>query len=571
MTAGSLMTGETVPAVTPPHVRCELDGILGWRRCETQGLTLWLKGYLNGDSAKDLARRLAALPCEDWAQAAAGLDGHFSLVAARGDEALAAVDRISSIPLSYGFDGTAWRVDGNARRLAAGLGATTINPGAALALAMSGATIGRATLFNGIETLGAGEAVLFAPGQEPRRQRLSLYMPEPDEAVSADDPALRRRLADVTMAIFEKMVASLEGRAVAVPLSAGLDSRLVACAMKELGVENVTCFSYGRRGNFEAEGARRVAAKLGYEWIFVEHTPRQQAATFASEECRAFEAFADPLNAIPFHQDFFAVGRLKEKEKIPQEAVIVNGQTGDYIAGNHIPPSLCAVPGDSPGDLSEEARWARITDALMDKHYDLWKTLRTPQNAARISRMLRGEMETEGGGLGAPENDFALYEMSEFLNRQVKYVVAGQRSYEWHGYDWRLPLWDNNFLDFWKAAPLAAKAGRRLFQETFAACNWGGVWGGEWEFPQTVTPAWLRPVRFAAKLMHAPLGRARWRRFEKNYFGWAMDEVCNYAVAPYGRVARDRRGHRNAVSWHGERYLAAKGLGLDGLPLGGAA
>jgi len=566
------MTGETVSAGTPLHVRYELDGIPGWLRCETQGLTLWFKGYLNGESAEGLARRLGPLPCEDWAQAAAGLDGHFSLVAARDDTVFAAVDRIASIPVFYGFDGTAWRVDGNARRLAAGLGATTINPDAALALAMSGATIGEATLLDGIEALGAGEAVLFAPGQEPRRQRLYLYMPEPDETVPADDPALRRRLADVTMGIFSKMVASLEGRAVAVPLSAGLDSRLVACALKELGVENVTCFSYGRRGNFEAEGARRVAAKLGYDWIFVEHTPRQQAATFASEECRAFEAFADPLNAIPFHQDFFAVGSLKEEGKIPQEAVIVNGQSGDYIAGNHIPPSLCAALGDSSeGDSSEEARWERITAALMDKHYDLWKTLRTPENEARISAMLREEMESEGGGLGKPENDFALYEMLEFLNRQVKYVVAGQRSYEWHGYDWRLPLWDNDFLDFWKAAPLAAKAGRRLFRETFAECNWGGVWREEWEFPQTVMPAWLRPVRFVAKLMHAPLGRARWHRFEKNYFDWAMDEVCNYAVTPYGRVARDRRGHRNAVSWHGERYLAAKGLGFNGLPLGGVA
>jgi asparagine synthase (glutamine-hydrolysing) len=514
---------------------------------------------------------MATLPCEDWAQAVAGLDGHFSLVATQDNTVFAAVDRIASIPVFYGFDGTAWRVDGNARRLAAGLDATRVNPDAALALAMSGATIGRVTLFDGIEALEAGEAVLFQPGREPQRQRLYLYMPRPDEGPSADDPELRRRLADVTMGIFEKMAASLDGRPVAVPLSAGLDSRLVACALKELGVENVTCFSYGRRGNFEAEGARRVAAKLGYDWVFVEHTPRQQAATFASGECRAFEAFADPLNAIPFHQDFFAVGSLRADGRIPGGTVMVNGQSGDYIAGNHIPPSLCAGAGDMAEDMTEDARWARITSALLDKHYDLWKVLRTPENEAKIARLLREEMEAVGGGLGKPANDFALYEMSEFLNRQVKYVVAGQRTYEWHGYDWRLPLWDNDFLDFWKAAPLAAKAGRRLFRETFAACNWGGVWGGGFDFPQTVTPAWLRPVRLAAKLMHAPLGRARWHRFEKRYLDWAMDEVCNYAVVPYGRVAHDRRGHRNAVSWHGEKYLTEKGLGFDGLPLGSTA
>ena len=562
MTAAPV-TGQRSATSLSDSVHCYMDDVPGWRRHQAQGLVLWFKGYLNGDSAEDLAQRLAALPCEGWMQAAAGLDGHFALVAAWNDTVFAAVDRIASIPVFYGRDGTVWRVDGNVRQLSAGLGETKVHPEAALALAMSGATIGPATLLKGVEALGAGEAILFAPGREPQRQRYYLYLPRPDDGLSADDPGLRRRLADVTMGIFEKMVASLDGRTVAVPLSAGLDSRLVVCALKELGVENVTCFSYGRRGNFEAKGARRVASKLGYEWIFVEHTPRQQATTFASEKCRVFEAFADSFNAIPFHQDFFAVDRLKAERRISQDAVIVNGQSGDYIAGNHIPLSLCAVAGD----MTEDARWARITTPMLDKHYDLWKVLRTPGNEARISQLLRDEMETIGGGLEKPENDFALYEMSEYLNRQVKYVVAGQRTYEWHGYDWRLPLWDNDFLDFWKAAPLAAKAGRRLFRETFAECNWGGVWGAEWEFPQTVTPVWLRPARLAAKLMHAPLGRARWHRFEKRYFSWTMDEVCNYAVAPYGKVARDRRGHRNATSWHAERYLAGKGLSYDGHPL----
>ncbi len=563
----SRVIGKKPPATAPPLVGIDFDDVPGWHAHEAQGLLLWFKGYLNGDSAEDLVRRLAVLPCGDWRQTVASLDGHFALVAALDDAVFAAVDRMASIPIFYGCGEDGWHVGGNARRLAVRLGLKLVNPNAALALAMSGATIGPAMLLDRLEALGAGETVIFEPGHEPRRWRYYLYLPHPDQGISADDPGLRRHLVNVTMGIFEKMVASLDGRAVVVPLSAGLDSRLVASAMKELGVENVTCFSYGRRGNFEAEGARHVAAKLGYEWFFVEHAPGQQAATFASGECRAFEAFADSLNAIPFHQDFYAVGRLKSEEKVPREAVIVNGQSGDYIAGNHIPPSLCT----EPKDLSEEARWIRITAALLDKHYDLWKALRTPGNETRISRLLRGEMEATGGGLGKPENDFALYEMSEFLNRQVKYVVAGQRSYEWHGYDWRLPLWDNDFLDFWKAAPLAAKTGRRLFRETFAQCNWGGVWGGEWEFSQTVTPVWLRPLRLTAKLMYAPLGRARWHRFEKRYFDWIMDEVCNYAVAPYGQVAGDRRGHRNATSWHAERYLAGKGLGFDGLPLGDAA
>ena len=96
--------------------------------------------------------------------------------------------------------------------------------------------------------------------------------------------------------------------------------------------------------------------------------------------------------------------------------------------------------------------------------------------------------------------------------------------------------------------------------------NWGGVWGPDWQFEKSIVPAWIRPLRFAAKAAHALKGQAAWHRFEKSWFAWHTDVVGNYAISPYKAVSRDRRGHRNAISWHVDRYLAQKGfaIGLDG-------
>jgi asparagine synthase (glutamine-hydrolysing) len=541
-------------------IEIHLDEVRGWRRFESGRLALWFKGYLNEGSPPQLVDRLEILAAVDWLDEVLLLDGHFALVVSRGSETLAAVDRIASIPLFYGGDEKTLSIGSNALWLKEKLGLETVNAEAALEFGMSGFTTGPKTLYEGLEALGAGEAVFFQNGAV-ERQRYALYHPKPEG--DGDDPALVQGLAQVTLGIFKKMVRGLDGRPVLIPLSAGLDSRLVAAALKELAYENVKCFSYGRRGNHEARGAKAVAEKLGYPWVFVEHTSGQQATTFASEEMRQFMGFADALNAVPFQQDFFAVGRLKESGYASPDAVFVNGQSGDFISGNHIPAAFAA----SLGIDDEETRWARILDALLAKHFDLWQVLRTPENLADARAALRGEIESLTGGLGNPADDSGLYEMSELLNRQVKYVIAGQRTYEWYGFDWRLPLWDNAYLDFWEGVPLTAKLGQNLFRKMLGETNWGGVWGEEWQFPKTIMPAWVRPLRFAAKALHAPLGRARWHRFEKNYIKWPTETVCNYAVASYGRVACDRRGHRNAISWHTEAYLRAKGLGFDGAAL----
>ena len=76
-------------------------------------------------------------------------------------------------------------------------------------------------------------------------------------------------LRDVTLGIIDRMMKSLDGRELVVPLSAGRDSRLIVSAIHHLGYRNVRCFAYGRPGNFEAQASKAIAEKLGFKWRFV--------------------------------------------------------------------------------------------------------------------------------------------------------------------------------------------------------------------------------------------------------------------------------------------------------------
>ena len=48
---------------------------------------------------------------------------------------------------------------------------------------------------------------------------------------------------------------------------------------------------------------------------------------------------------------------------------------------------------------------------------------------------------------------FTLWERLEFLNRQSKYVISGQKVYDFLNMQWDLPLWSDEYLDFWSCVP----------------------------------------------------------------------------------------------------------------------
>jgi asparagine synthase (glutamine-hydrolysing) len=536
-----------------------------WRRHPAGAATLWLKGHVAPGAMAALTRAAAARPGEAEAALDAVLaetDGHYALVVAGPGWTYAAVDPVRSTPLFFARTGDTWRLDDRAERLRrrAGLGAGDIDADAALAVAMAGYTIDRATLYRGLDMLGPGERALFRPGLAPARARYFAYRPW---RVSARDPAgLERDLEDLTLDIIRRMLASLDGRPLVVPLSAGYDSRLIVSAAKYLGHKDVRCFAYGRPGNFEAVASRAVAERLGYAWTFQPVDNESQRRFFAGADYARYLEEADSAAAVPFVQDLSAVAALKARGFIPPDAVIANGNSGDYISGNHVPKALTAPAPES----SPEARRARITAALIDKHFSLWRALRTPEREARIGDLLWRSIAAGGGALGDPACDHGLYEYAEFQDRQCKYVITGQRIYEFHGHEWRLPLWDRPYLAFWESVPIAEKAGQALYSRMLHRANWAGAWSGIPLNRKTVRPRWLAAVRAAFRLAHAPFGRARWHRFERRYLLHFMEPWSGSAFVPYCRIARDTRGARHAVAWLAEAYLARHGLDWTGAP-----
>ena len=556
------MTTITAQRVERPVCDVAIREVFGWRCHRAGAITLWFKGWMHGLDGARLAERINAAAdavSPEWiGNLLLEADGHYALAVTGVGWAVAAVDWVRSIPLAAARVDGGWVVDDRPERLRrnARLGTADIDPDASLAVAMAGYTIDAATLYRGIELLVPGELIWFGAGQVTRRR---YYVYRPWRVRAASPAVLERELADTTLAIMERSLASLDGRPLIVPLSAGNDSRLIVSAARHLGYDNVRCFTYGRAGNFEAQASKAIAEKLGFPWKFVPATIPKQRRFFLSDEYARYLEFSDSGASLPFVQDMAPLMELKQNGFVPDEAVIINGNSGDYISGNHVVPEL----RQPARGVSDDARWQRIIGALIAKHFKLWQSLPTAGNTAHIAKLLRESIERAGGKLDEPESDHGLYEYAEFQDRQCKYVITGQRIYEFLGHEWRLPLWDNAYLRFWESVPLGEKSNQTLYVRMLRNTNWGGVWRDIPVNRKTIRPRWIVPIRFVAKALHAPFGGERWHRFERQYFQYWMDATRNAACEPYGKILSDRRGARHHIAWLAEQYLARHGVDLN--------
>ena len=531
-----------------------LEEKFGWRRLPARARVLWFRGAIHGRDAETLAAEAGGLALARLPEWLDGLDGHFSLILTGPDFSFAAVDPVRGYPLLWARDGDRLLVshDGPALVHRLGLGPDDIDPAQADAFLLAGFTIGAATLYRGIHQLVPGTYVTVCPGvPEPDIAAYHEWRPtRPAEAGAGD---LRAPLSRLNERLISDLVAGAKGRRILVPLSAGIDSRFVVSGLAAAGYDNVQCLSYGLPGNREAVIGRRIARRLGYDWTFIPYSNRFVRAAWATEDHRVHEAYADSLTAIPFPQDYPALTALRGQGRLNPETIVVNGQSGDFTSGNHIPAALIGHDGGSPA-----RRLARILDALVAKHFKHWHGLVVPERVLRVKTLLRSEIDRAGGLPDDPTRDHGVYELSEFVDRQAKYVVNGQRVYEYLGLEWRLPLWQRASLDFWERAPLEAKAHQRLYREVLREDDWGGVWRDIPINPTRIRPLWLKPLRLMAKAAYAPLGAERWHRFERRYVNYWMSPLCAFAEWPYGEVRRERLGAHGAIAFHIRKYLNGK-------------
>ncbi len=509
-----------------------------------------------GDAAavEGIARALLALPkpgVDDAVTALRDADGHFAAVFEGPGYVLACADHCRSIPVFYATKGGDEPVISNdARMVKARAELDRVDAVSALEAATAGFVTGRHTLFEGLSQLQAGDLLWFdtATGETVVRQ---YYAYLPDRLEEASEARLADELAEVTDRAMRRVIGQADGAPIWVPLSAGLDSRLILCKLVELGYDRLSAFSYGPAGNDEARAAREVARRLGVPWRSYPDRASNMRRLFASADRADYWAFGDGLSTLPNFQDFPTLYRLRERGELPEDVVVVNGQTGDFISGGHIPKALYE---------NERASLDDLFAAIVAKHYSLWDSLKTPENLERLRGRVWEDLGLCGDEQFSRDETIALYERWEYQERQAKHIINGQRNYDFLGIDWALPLWDRGFVEFWRNVPPRHKLAQRLYRRYLESWDFRGLFS---DFKPVVWQ-WsgaMKAVLPLFRLVRLTLGPVQRDRLLKSllYFGMYRHQ---YAPFGYRYFLRHAQNLRNPVSVLSQRWLAEMGISV---------
>jgi len=253
---------------------------------------------------------------------------------------------------------------------------------------------------------------------------------------------------------FEKLIKYADGRQIAVPLSGGYDSRLIASMLKRSGYKNIVTFSYGLKGNSDAEFSKVIAEKCNLKWHFVEYTNEKWQIEWQKTDRFKCQIYASQWSSLPHMQDWLAIKELKKDKIINDDCIIVPGHRGVLCGLAYLPVDILA---------KKNIKHEEFVDSIWKCHFSL-----SPKKD--IDAETIGEIKKQIGQLSdrkeLNESDFIkLFECWEWQERQTKFLVNSVRVYEFLGFEWWLPLWDKDFIETFLFDSINIEEGRKSYDE----------------------------------------------------------------------------------------------------------
>ncbi|TCO09176.1 asparagine synthase C-terminal domain-containing protein [Natronoflexus pectinivorans] len=375
-------------------------------------------------------------------------NGVFSVVVRIKNITCIACDKSSFFPLYYINHPEGYIFSDNPQELIKLLDDVKIDKVQCAIFKSTGYTVGNNTLINGISEVRAAEYLIIENSNLKESGSFFSYATK-----KVNDGIPYEKLKEDGRAVFEqafrRLITSLKGRQVVLPLSGGYDSRLIAAMLKKFGYTDVVCFTYGRKNNFELQNSRTTANRLGYKWIFVEYNQELINGYFDTSQFKDYALFAGKISSMPYMQEYFAVKYLKDKNLIKNDAVFIPGHSGDLLGGSQ----FVKVFNEN---ISKDA----LTGLFFKKKLNFYNIHRHYKK--RVIEIIEERFKSDY------DDDFISHSIIEDLDikeKISKLIINSATVYDYFGHQIRIPFWDDELMGFFKMVPAKFKTAKMLYDD----------------------------------------------------------------------------------------------------------
>ena len=361
------------------------------------------------------------------------INGCFSCIVELKDNIFLISDKISSFPLYYSTDGK-YISDSVDAIIDMKKEKINMDNNSVVELMASSYVTGEETVYKEIKIVDLGQFVNISKYNIEKKyyfKHIHSYKKEPNYS------DIKKEFAERNNKIFENLISSLDGRTVVIPLSGGYDSRYIACMLKKKNYNNVICYTYGDINTYEVQYSKQVAEKLKYKWYFVEYSKEEWEKIF-NKKFEKYCEFEHNYISVPHIQDYIALSKLKKQGIINKNCIIVNGFCGDLPAGSFV------LNESDRDNINLNIEW--ITNYIYNQNYNHIKVKK------KYTKMIKNKISQHIQKLGIEIKDIKSIDkiIEEWFTgaRPCKWVINSNRVYEFFGMEWRMPLWDNEFIEF---------------------------------------------------------------------------------------------------------------------------
>jgi asparagine synthase (glutamine-hydrolysing) len=370
-------------------------------------------------------------------------NGQFSVIIRWEDEIWVATDRLRHWPLFYTrYDGN-FIISDDCYKLAELRPENLPDTGAVNCFLASGYVINDHTLIRDIYQVEAGSLVIL--GEETKR--IFYHNSFGGKIISTDLKKGSQELEEMLHDVFKRYFSLLKDRFIAIPLSGGYDSRLVAAMALKYHPENILCYTYGRRDNPEVALAREVAMRLGLKWINIIYDPALIKDFIHDGFFEDYYPWVSNLTSMFFLQEYFSVRYLKVNNLVPADSVFISGYSGDFIAGSYLTPAM-----------EKTMNRKELSELIFREYFRLISLSKEKRNA--ICDLIRERIPS------GSSDAWKVIESWDMKERHAKFIINSAKVFSFFGYDYVFPLWDNQLVDYMLNLPYSLRMDRKLYEHT---------------------------------------------------------------------------------------------------------